>query len=34
MSWPQGAWILALVGVVVAGIGIGLGIFGMSVELL
>ena len=34
MSWPQGAWILALVGVVVAGIGIGLGIFGWRVEFL
>ena len=34
MSWPQGAWILMLVGVVVAGIGIGLGIFGWRVEFL
>ena len=28
MAWPAGAWIVALVGAVVAGIGIGLGIFG------
>lgn len=34
MSWPQGAWILMLIGVVVAGIGIGLGIFGWRVEFL
>lgn len=30
MSWPLGAWIVALAGAVVAGIGIGLGIFGWS----
>ena len=28
MSWPAGSWIVALVGAVVAGIGVGLGIFG------
>lgn len=28
MSWPAGAWLVALVGAVVAGIGVGLGIFG------
>lgn len=28
MSWPAGAWIVALVGAVVAGVGIGLAVFG------
>jgi hypothetical protein len=34
MSWPQGAWVLAIVGIVVAGIGVGLGIFGWRVQFL
>lgn len=34
MSWPAGAWIVALVGAVTAGIGIGLGIFGWRVGFL
>jgi hypothetical protein len=28
MSWPAGPWLVALVGAIVAGVGIGLGIFG------
>lgn len=28
MSWPAGAWIVALLGAVVVGIGVGLGVFG------
>ena len=31
MSWPAGAWLVALAGAVVGGIGIGLGIFGWRV---
>ena len=34
MSWPQGAWVLAIVGIVVAGIGVGVGIFGWRVQFL
>jgi hypothetical protein len=34
MSWPAGAWIVALAGAVVGGIGIGLGIFGWRAGFL
>ena len=34
MSWPAGPWLVALVGAVVAGIGIGLAVFGWRVGFL
>jgi hypothetical protein len=34
MSWPAGSWLVAAVGVVVAAVGIGLGVFGWRVGFL